>query len=396
MKILLHSNAPFTSTGYGQQTAQLVTRLKQAGHDVAVSAFYGVDGATVEWRGVRCYPSDHTKFGRARLPDYAAHFGDGEDVLVLTLFDVWVAGAGWPTLNVASWVPVDHDPLPPRVYQFFAHSGARPIAMSRFGQRELRRCELDALYVPHGIDTEVFRPWEDRDEVRDGLGVPRDAFVVGMVACNKGISPSRKSFPQMFQAFSEFARRHDDAYLYLHSEVLGLEAGINLIALADACSIPEDRWRATDPLMYHLGIEQQQMAGMYSAFDVLANPSHGEGFGIPIVEAQACGVPVIVTDWTSMPELCGAGWVVRGDTWYDAGHGSFFMCPSVAEIIDALEEAYEHAAGMGDQAREHALAYDADLVFATYWQPILEELEVGREEVAPLTAVDDDVTVVAA
>ena len=50
---------------------------------------------------------------------------------------------------------------------------------------------LDALYVPHGVDTTLFKPRpEIRDAVRDELGIPREAFLVGMVAANKG-NPSR-------------------------------------------------------------------------------------------------------------------------------------------------------------------------------------------------------------
>ena len=61
------------------------------------------------------------------------------------------------------------------------------------------------------------------------------------------------------------------------------------------------------------------------------------------------------------------------------------MCPSVYEIVEALEAAYD---ARGDQelrakAREFALAYDADKVFAEQWVPVLAELERPRE-VGPL------------
>jgi glycosyltransferase involved in cell wall biosynthesis len=130
------------------------------------------------------------------------------------------------------------------------------------------------------------------------------------------------------------------------------------------------------------------MARLYSAFDVLLNPSYGEGFGIPIVEAQACGTPVIVSDWTSMPELVGAGWKVDGEPWYDPDEDrgeAFLLAPSVSEILDALENAYE---ARGDKdvrgaAREFAVGYDADLVTDKYWKPALETLS-GPREVPPL------------
>jgi glycosyltransferase involved in cell wall biosynthesis len=49
------------------------------------------------------------------------------------------------------------------------------------------------------------------------------------------------------------------------------------------------------------------MAKIYSAMDVLLNPAMGEGFGITVLEAQACGTPAIVTDFSAMTEVCGGG-----------------------------------------------------------------------------------------
>jgi glycosyltransferase involved in cell wall biosynthesis len=67
--------------------------------------------------------------------------------------------------------------------------------------------------------------------------------------------------------------------------------GLALRRLANACGIPEDALRFSDPIAYEWGLPPSSVADLYAAFDVLANPSLGEGFGIPIVEAQACGVP---------------------------------------------------------------------------------------------------------
>lgn len=377
MNILWHSNSPLAHTGYGTQTATFVPRIKHAGHDIAVSAFWGLGGSAIEWEGITVYPGDE-HWGNRTLTRLARHHG-GDDCLIITLMDVWVLTA--PSLSgarLASWVPVDHDPLPPKVLEFFQRTGARPIAMSRFGERKLAEHALDPLYVPHGIDTDVFRPRdEQRGEIRRMMGVPDDAFVVGMVAANKGIAPPRKAFPQVFQAFSRLRRDHPDAYLYLHTELAGDTQGINLGALAAACDIPSEAIKHTQPFAYELGATPTDMSLLMSALDVLANPSYGEGFGVPIMEAQACGTPVIITDFSAMSELCGAGWKVGGDPWYDATQGSFYRCPSVDGVEHAMREAYEARGdgGLRAKAREFALQYDADRVMDEFWTPVLTELD---------------------
>ena len=119
------------------------------------------------------------------------------------------------------------------------------------------------------------------------------------------------------------------------------------------------------------------MAAIYTAADVLLGTAYGEGFGVPNIEAQACGTPVIVTDWTAMPELVGAGWIVPSQPLWDAPHSAYFGMPLIPNILGALEDAYQHK---GDELRsrravEFAQQFDADRVFAEHWQPVLAEME---------------------
>lgn len=391
MKILWHSNAPWVPSGYGQQTAEFTPRIRDLGHDVAISAFWGLAGSRLVWNGMTVYPSAGPGWGDLELPIYAPHHG-GDDCLVITLMDVWVLNSSaLAKLRMASWVPVDHDPAPPRVIDFFARTGATPIAMSRFGQDMLSRAGLKPLYVPHGIDTQTFRaPDPDeraamRKDMAEFLGVPEDAFLVGMVAANQGCTPPRKAFPQVFQAFARLRRERPDSYLYLHTELTGLNNGVNLGALAAAAGVPPEAIKFTPPAKWVLGSRPGEVAALMGAFDVLINPSYGEGFGIPIVEAQACGTPVIVTDFSAMRELCGSGWRVGGEEWYDATQGSFYRCPSVDELHIALTEAYERRGDteLREKARAFAEQYDAARVTSEFWLPTLEELE--RMEPVELT-----------
>lgn len=386
-RILWHSVAPWAPTGYGTQTALFSTRIAEAGHDVAISAFWGLGGAALDWDGIQVYPGDE-QYGNVSVPQLAKkHNAD----VVISLMDVWTLDPGvWSGMNVACWVPVDHEPCPPVVAKFLRDSRARPIAMSRFGERMLQAEGLDPLYVPHGINAKVFHPITgDRAAVREAFNLPADAFVVGMVANNSGHTPPRKAFPQALMAFSSFRRDHPDAVLWMHTEITGRRSGanlgINIIDLCERFEIPPEAVMFASQIELDIGIPDAVMASLYASMDVLLNPSYGEGFGIPIVEAQACGTPVIVTDWTSMPELCGAGWKVGGEPWWDPQHVAFFLNPFVGDILAALEQSYE---ARGDetlraQAREFALQYDADLVMETYWNPVLEEITRPRS-VPPL------------
>ena len=61
----------------------MLTRLaKQAGHDVAISAFWGLGGKSLDWDGMRVYPADEN-WGNTYLPAYAMHMGDGDLAEVL-------------------------------------------------------------------------------------------------------------------------------------------------------------------------------------------------------------------------------------------------------------------------------------------------------------------------
>lgn len=376
MKILWHSNAPWAPTGYGAQTGLFTPKIRALGHDIAISAFWGLGGSRMEWQGMKVLPGDEN-WGNRLLPAYAAYHAEGEpsDCQVITLMDVWVLKPDLLSeLKMASWVPVDHDPVPPNVEKFFAQSGAQPIAMSKFGQEAFAARDIDALYVPHGVDTEVFHPQGGRDRVRQAMGFPKDAFVVGMVANNKGTTPPRKAFPQAFEAVGRLAEERDDVFLYVHAEKWGVYQGINLPLLAEKVGLSEDRIRWAPQLDLQIGIPTEAMPPLYEAFDVLLNPSYGEGFGIPIVEAQACGTPVIVSDWSAMTELCGAGWLVDGERWWDASQGAYYLNPSVGSIVDCLREAYDGAESLRDDAVKFAAEYDVDRIVEHDWKPTLEML----------------------
>jgi glycosyltransferase involved in cell wall biosynthesis len=381
------SNAAFAPTGYGTQTQQVVSRMVKDGHRMAVAANYGLEAIFTQWEGIEHFPRGFEQYSNDMIhpyfldwsrqnPNYRHH--------VFTLYDVWVFNhPRWDEMPVVSWVPIDHMPIPPKVTEFLKKPNVFPIAMSKFGAGLLQRAELDHAYIPHAIDTQLFKPTpevvEDSGKRRTGrqmMGdIPEDAFVVGIVNANKGTTPVRKAFDAQLLAFSIFAEKHDDAILFLHTERYGGMAGIALDPLIQACGIPDEKIRFVNQYQLRIGIPQEVMAALYSGMDCLLSPTLGEGFGITVIEAQACETPVIVNNFSAQPELISDGVSVQGQPIWDAAQQAWFQMPLVADIVQALELMYERKGERSSEARRHVVEnYDADKVYADLWRPLLEDL----------------------
>ena len=125
-----------------------------------------------------------------------------------------------------------------------------------------------------------------------------------------------------------------------------------------------------------VGIPDDAMAAIYSSFNVLLAATLGEGFGITVIDAQACGVPVIVSDFSAQPELVGDGWKVPGQPLWDAAQEAWFQIPSVHGIVSALNEAYERKAEKTSKVARQFIVdnYDADTVYKEMWQPLFADL----------------------
>lgn len=385
MRITIYSNAPWAPTGYGTQTAQLTDRLVADGHEVAIASNYGAVCRREPWIGqhgqlerpVVVYPGGPDAYGQWGISAiHEHHKGD----VILTLYDTWVldpaAFGGHPVL---SWVPVDSVPLTEGSRTFGLHPGHRSVAMSLFGQRILAEGGIEAPYAPHGI-TRDYAPTPS--DIRSRMGVPADAFLVVVNAANKGLPP-RKCWVQMLTAFHRFALAHDDAYLYMHTDMT-FPGGMHIPNWVRLMGIPEARLRNVDQFAYRLGdvVTPEDMASIYTAADVLLSPSMGEGFGLAVPEAMACGTPAIVTDFSAQPELVGdTGWKVPADdpepSW---DRGTLMVHPHPTHILRALEAAYaergtEAATQRSQAAIAKAAEYDADTVYAERWRPLLARLE---------------------
>lgn len=380
------SNSPGQPTGYGMQAKLLVDRLQRDGAKVAALSNYGVEGNISTYdtgHGViPHYPRGMDAYSNDVAPMQHAHWkaqNKGLKDLLITLYDVWVLkGAAWDKLNIASWVPLDHTTLPPKVEEWLRKPNVTPIAMSPFGVEQMKAKGIECEYVPHAIDTNIMKPtWEIQGQnVREFMGVDEDTFVVGSVAANKASGLlHRKAFSENLLAFSIFRQKYPNSVLYLHTDPLGTAGGWNLLPMLKAMGIPKEAVMFPPFVDYKFGMPAEEVAALYTGMDVLLAPSFGGGFEIPIVEAQACGTRVIASSWTAPKDLVADdGWLVEGQPMWDPSQEAFWQVPLVPSIVSALELAYERGRGRSQVAIDFAQQFEVETVWEKYWIPVLKKL----------------------
>jgi len=323
---------------------------------------------------IKHYPTGLTLYSADAIPIHHENFLAGRDITnaVITLYDAWVFNdaPNLDHLKFLSWTPVDHISVPPKVLQWAKKPNVHTIAMSPFGQAQFEKLGVESTYIPHAIDTALYRP---QPAQKSAIGIPEDAFLVGMVSANKANgSIHRKAFAENMLAFSLFRKENPNSYLYIHADPSKAFGGFDLGILMKAVGLPKEAVIFPDPIKHRYGYTPQEMAVIYSTMDVLLHASYGEGFGVPAIEAQACGTRVIGSNWAATPDLLSDdSWLVDGQPFWDEAQSSFFMIPLIPSVINALKEANE-LRGHSDTAVERAKEFDADTVWRNHWQPFLK------------------------
>ena len=367
-RIFWYSNHPGVPTGYGTQTAQVVRRLKRRGHDPVVHANFNQQMGEGKWNGIRVLPQGYDTWSNDII---LAHYGavakeSDVPLRMVTLCDVWVLNnPRFTELDIIwSWTPVDHMNVPPQVLAWSQRPNVLPIAMSKHGKAAFDRADVQSVYIPHALE----KHWKPTPMEEDPFP---GRFVVSAINANKGVLPNRKAWGENLLAFAMFAQKHDDALLYVHSD-LKSPIGIDLVALIKACGIPESQVVFADQYDLRLGVEDGRMAQIMTRTDVLLAATMGEGFGLTALEAQACGTRTVVSNFSAQPELVGDGFLVDVQPSWNPAQAQWFATPLVPSIVEGLEWAYQQGGGHSEKAAEFAKDYAADKVFDERWVPLLD------------------------
>ncbi len=142
--------------------------------------------------------------------------------------------------------------------------------------------------TPLGIEPNVFNPSSPSYKV-EGYFTFLSVFEWG----------ERKAPEVLLKAFNDEFGANEKVLLLL--KVDNRDPGVNVQQQVANLGLSPDR--APIGFLYNQPIADNQMSALYRSADCFVLPTRGEGWGMPILEAMACGLPVIATDWSAQTEF---------------------------------------------------------------------------------------------
>lgn len=173
----------------------------------------------------------------------------------------------------------------------------RIITVSQFEcqriEKQLRLPANKLLAVYNGVSS-LFKPVSDlaaMRQVRQAYGLP-ERFILFL-----GNTDPKKNVENALRAFASYVHGTSQVWPLVITDY----TAERLEAMLQAIGLPELRQHVLLPGY----IPQQQLAVVYALAQFFLYPSLRESFGLPILEAMACGTPVITSNTSSMPEVAG-------------------------------------------------------------------------------------------
>lgn len=308
-------NAP---TGFGRVARELVERLPRDRYEIAYLSRGWVGSRKFDVQPYSASASDEVMAGAFAV----AAYDFGPPFILWTLMDPWQTGwishtevNTYSTPASAQWLkehrqrirwighyPVDGEGLrdgPPYWYEQFLNGPDVTVFMSEFGQRITKPLlSTRTSFISHAVDTKLFYPIseESKAKAKEAAGLGGRHVVLCVMANRR-----RKYWPEVLQAFKIALSRQTDLHLVA---VCGDPNGSaddswSLVEIATTLGLMGEKPRVT----FITAVSDKVLARLYQIASQVVLLSAGEGFGLPQLEAHACGLPCTVGRYSASEEL---------------------------------------------------------------------------------------------
>jgi D-inositol-3-phosphate glycosyltransferase len=296
-------------------------------------------------------------FGASKLPDVLDKV---KPDCCLFLGDPWIiADVFLPVLTqypgrkpkIAAYMPLDAPNLKPAVVEELSRLDLA-ILYTEFAHLEFLAAGFSghAVVIPHGVDLKFYNP-VPRTQARTALGLSPDFFIVGFVGRNQ----PRKRLDLLIEAFATWRQKYqaEDARLFMHCAPMD-HAGWDLLELGRY-------WGCHDQMIYTedvgpiTGIPEAHLKYVYSALDLNANVSLGEGWCLPVMEGMACGTPSIAPAWGGLADWGKSAlrlMPVTGTFATPALINTMGGLVAKDDVVEALQEMYANPARRAELSRQ--------------------------------------------
>jgi len=186
--------------------------------------------------------------------------------------------------------------------------------------------------IPHGVPLDIYHIFNEKNKhiLRDKLSL-NNFFVIGTVAKNA----IRKRLNDVIEAFSMVYNKIDDAFLIIKTDKEINDDGYNLNLLVE-------KYGLLDRTKIICGnFTRSKMADLYNCMDVYVQLSEWEGFGIPVIEAMACGLPVITHEVQGPGEIVNNTGIIVNSRKFNDDSGAYLSYADVNQVAEALYTLYK-------------------------------------------------------
>lgn len=303
-KIIVLTDFDSTGSGYRTICVPILTKLAEMGHEIKViGLMYRGDENTYPFSVIPC---QNFQEGIGMIHNLMQLWNPD---VILCAMDLPIQAKMYEQVSkfqkkYIAITPLENGPL--------TMSWAIPLfQMDKvFFISQLGADEAEKVGVPNvehlqiGVDTVSWHPAtpEEKIQLRRGMNIPEDAFVVLTVADNQ----ERKNLWAGMECVSRLKGKIDRPIRYILVTRIENPYGWNLKDLQRSLELKDEL------LLFERGLPQKDLWGLYALSDVYLQPSKAEGLGLPVMDAMACGIPVVATDTGALHELLQdkRGWLI--------------------------------------------------------------------------------------